>query len=178
MKVKIILHYLLLYLLYLAIFLGSITLTALLVSLVASAFTDNPEIIVTLCLIAIWIVMVSLYAIRSRFIYKRRLKKLENEGEEFIIAETSRLKKKYGISILFSSVISGLILYKMRPGILAEVNGGEVKQTTMVGVDDALITALKISLLVILVGFWVYKIWKRKKLNANKIINTYHEKHE
>ena len=170
MNTKNILHRLFQYLIFTVIFIISTALTAGVVAYFASLITDNEETIVIICLTCIWLVMLALYILRSRYLYKKRIIKIDKSDDISYANETKRLKTKYILSILLSSIISGIILINLKPTIMSNIKGLDASEESVI-INDTIILILKISVVALLCGFWIFRKLMKKKINLHTTAN-------
>jgi hypothetical protein len=101
--------------LLIAIMIAGAIITAVLVVVAATRFTQDIEILVTSSLMGVWVTEVIIITLRSRFFYNRKIKEL---GESQIENVAKRLKKRYLIQITVFAVFFGFVMYNQKSIIM------------------------------------------------------------
>ena len=103
------------YFLFIVILIAGAIIGALLVSVAATIFTQNTEIIVTSSLIGVWVTEIIIITLRSRFFYNRKIKEIDKSQIENV---AKRLKKRYLIQITVFAVFFGFVMYNQKKQIM------------------------------------------------------------
>jgi polyferredoxin len=139
-------------------------LIAGIIAFIVSNITDNINIIVTSCLISVWIAEIIVLVIRNRITYKRRIELMDENDIQKVKKEENKLKKMYIISTVGFSMFFGFILYNVKEQIINSINGTGEEITK--GTANSSIFYLKIIIVVVLIIVYILRVIKpRNKKN-------------